>query len=70
MLRGINVTAGTNVITQGDKIKKINLTSVKAIYSDETQKKVTDYKVDYSKINVNKVGTQYATVSYTEGNIT
>lgn len=70
VLRGINVTAGTNVITQGDKIKKINLTSVKAIYSDETQKKVTDYKVDYSKINVNKVGTQYATVSYTEGNIT
>lgn len=72
VFRGLNVKAGTNVITQGDKIKKINLSSVKAIYSDETQKTITasSYKVDYSKINVNKVGTQYATVSYTEGDVT
>ena len=30
----------------------------------------SDYKVDYSKVNANKTGTQYATVSYTEGDIT
>lgn len=72
VLRGISLTAGTNVITQGQKISKINFSNVKAIYSDETQKTLaaSDYKVDYSKVNVNKTGTQYATVSYTEGDIT
>lgn len=72
VLRGISFTAGTNVITQGQKISKINFSNVKAIYSDETQKTLaaSDYKVDYSKVNVNKTGTQYATVSYTEGDIT
>lgn len=72
VLRGISLTAGTNVITQGEKIKKINFSNVKAIYSDETQKTIasSDYKVDYSKVNINKVGTQYATVSYTEGEVT
>ncbi len=72
VLRGISLSAGTNVITQGEKIKKINFSNVKAIYSDETQKTLaaSDYKVDYSKVNVNKTGTQYATVSYTEGDIT
>ena len=71
VLRGISLTAGTNVITQGQKISKINFSNVKAIYSDETQKTLaaSDYKVDYSKVNVNKTGTQYATVSYTEGDI-
>ena len=38
VLRGISLTAGTNVITQGQKISKINFSNVKAIYSDETQK--------------------------------
>lgn len=72
VLRGISLTTGTNVITQGQKISKINFSNVKAIYSDETQKTLaaSDYKVDYSKVNVNKTGTQYATVSYTEGDIT
>lgn len=72
VLRGISLTAGTNVITQGQKISKINFSNVKAIYSDETQKTLaaSNYKVDYSKVNVNKTGTQYATVSYTEGDIT
>ena len=72
VLRGISLTAGTNVITKGQKISKINFSNVKAIYSDETQKTLaaSDYKVDYSKVNVNKTGTQYATVSYTEGDIT
>lgn len=72
VLRGISLTAGTNVITQGQKISKINFSNVKAIYSDETQKTLaaSDYKVDYSKVNVNKTGTQYATVSYAEGDIT
>lgn len=72
VLRGISLTAGTNVITQGQKISKINFSNVKAIYSDETQKTLaaSDYKVDYSKVNANKTGTQYATVSYTEGDIT
>lgn len=72
VLRGISLTAGTNVITQGQKISKINFSNVKAIYSDETQKTLaaSDYKVDYSKVNVYKTGTQYATVSYTEGDIT
>lgn len=72
VLRGISLTAGTNVITQGQKISKINFSNVKAIYSDETQKTLaaSDYKVDYSNINVNKTGTQYAAVSYTEGDIT
>lgn len=72
VLRGISLTAGTNVITQGQKISKINFSNVKAIYSDETQKTLaaSDYKVDYSKVNVNKTGTQYVTVSYTEGDIT
>lgn len=72
VLRGISLTARTNVITQGQKISKINFSNVKAIYSDETQKTLaaSDYKVDYSKVNVNKTGTQYATVSYTEGDIT
>lgn len=72
VLRGISLTAGINVITQGQKISKINFSNVKAIYSDETQKTLaaSDYKVDYSKVNVNKTGTQYATVSYTEGDIT
>ena len=72
VLRGISLSAGTNVITQGEKIKKINFSNVKAIYSDETQKTLaaSDYKVDYSNINVNKTGTQYAAVSYTEGDIT
>lgn len=72
VLRGISLSAGTNVITQGEKIKKINFSDVKAIYSDETQKTLSssDYKVDYSTVNVNKAGTQYATVSYTEGDIT
>ncbi len=72
VLRGISLTTGTNVITQGQKISKIYFSDVKAIYSDETQKTLaaSDYKVDYSKVNVNKTGTQYATVSYTEGDIT
>lgn len=72
VLRGISLTAGTNVITQGQKISKINFSNVKAIYSNETQKTLaaSDYKVDYSKVNANKTGTQYATVSYTEGDIT
>lgn len=70
-LEDISATFAHNEFNAGDKLDLTDL-HVIAEYSDNTTKVLSEseYTVDKSAINMANLGTQYLTISYTEGTVT